>query len=212
MRSIGTLLQDRGWTSAICEANVASSGTSESFLTASTITRTRQAHQITACSLNNLMKKAYQDYCTDEPGIPPLGLEDWCVQRRRWSLQFQFWNLVLDIELAIFTVVRSFRERNFELYHYALYQMTMSIMNDGFQFTCETRWSLRTKHPDVASEFHKGNFVIHKSRRDFSAMAIDQAHEQYNAVIKGDVGAIGLTEDPAALRRWMVAGTEVSRM
>ena len=43
-------------------------------------------------------------------------------------------------------------------------------------------------------------------------MAIDQAHEQNNAEIKGDGGAIGLTEDPAALRRWMVAGQEVSRL
>ena len=57
-----------------------------------------------------------------------------------------------------------------------------------------------------------GNFVIHNSRRDFSAKAIDQAHEQNNAVIKGDRGANGLTEDPAALRRWMVAGPEVSRL
>ena len=45
---------------------------------------------------------------------------------------------------------------------------------------------LEEQHPDVASEFHKGNFVINKSRRDFSVMAIDQAHEQNNAVIKGD--------------------------
>ncbi|KAK6167167.1 hypothetical protein SNE40_021262 [Patella caerulea] len=43
-------------------------------------------------------------------------------------------------------------------------------------------------------------------------MAIDQAHEQNNVVIKGDGGAIGLTEDPSALRRWMVAGPEVSRL
>ena len=85
LRSIGTLLQDSGWTSAICEANGASSGTAESFLTASSITRTRQAHLITACRLHNLMKKAFQDYCTDEPGSPQLGLEDWCVQRRRAS-------------------------------------------------------------------------------------------------------------------------------
>ena len=42
-------------------------------------------------------------------------------------------------------------------------------------------------------------------------MAIDQANEQNKAVIKGDGGAIGLTEDPAVLRRWMVAGPEVSR-
>ena len=43
-------------------------------------------------------------------------------------------------------------------------------------------------------------------------MAIDQAHEQNNAAIKGDGGAIGLTEDPGALRRWMVAGPEVSHL
>ncbi|CAE1322710.1 unnamed protein product [Acanthosepion pharaonis] len=42
-------------------------------------------------------------------------------------------------------------------------------------------------------------------------MAIDQAHEQNNAVIKGDGGAVGLTEDPSALRRWMVAGPEISK-
>ena len=64
----------------------------------------------------------------------------------------------------------------------------------------------------MAREFHKGNFVVHKSARDFSAVAIDQAHEQNNAVIKGDGGAVGLTEDPSALRRWMVAGPEVSRL
>ena len=45
---------------------------------------------------------------------------------------------------------------------------------------------LEEQYPDVANEFQKGNFVIHKSRRDFSAMAIDQAHEQNNTVIKGD--------------------------
>ncbi|KAJ8333969.1 hypothetical protein SKAU_G00412880 [Synaphobranchus kaupii] len=43
-------------------------------------------------------------------------------------------------------------------------------------------------------------------------MAIDQAHEQANAVIKTDGGAIGITEDPSALRRWMVAGPEVSHL
>jgi len=50
------------------------------------------------------------------------------------------------------------------------------------------------------------------SRRHFSGMAIDQAHEQANAVIRGDGVAIGVTEDPAALRRWMVAGPQVSHL
>ena len=35
-----------------------------------------------------------------------------------------------------------------------------------------------------------------KTGRAFSAMAIDQAHEQNNAAVKGDGGAVGLTENP----------------
>lgn len=69
---------------------------------------------------------------------------------------------------------------------------------------------IEEQHPEVAAEFHKGNFVVHKSDRAFSAVAIDQAHEWLNAVIKGDGGAVGLTENPSALRRWMLAGPEVS--
>ena len=38
-------------------------------------------------------------------------------------------------------------------------------------------------------------------------MAIDQAHEWLNAVIKGDGGAVRLTENPSA---WMLVGPEVS--
>ena len=43
-------------------------------------------------------------------------------------------------------------------------------------------------------------------------MVSDQAHEQANAVIKVDRGAIGITEDQLTLRRWMVAGPEVSHL
>ncbi|CAE1167294.1 unnamed protein product [Acanthosepion pharaonis] len=50
-----------------------------------------------------------------------------------------------------------------------------------------------------------------QAHQNFSAMAIDQAHEQTNAVIKGDAGAVGLKEDPSALRWWVVAGSEISK-
>lgn len=53
---------------------------------------------------------------------------------------------------------------------------------------------------------------MQKTKRVFSAIPIDQAHEQNNACVKGDGGAVGLTEDPSALRRWMVAGPEVARV
>ena len=43
-------------------------------------------------------------------------------------------------------------------------------------------------------------------------MAIDQAHEQNNAHVKGEGSAIGLTQNPELLQRWVVAGPEVVRL
>ena len=71
---------------------------------------------------------------------------------------------------------------------------------------------LPLKHPDVYAEFRNGSFVVHKTNRLFSSIALDHAHEQVNAVVKGEGGAVGLTENPAALRSWMVAGPELARM
>lgn len=53
---------------------------------------------------------------------------------------------------------------------------------------------------------------MEKSKHAFSAIAIDHAHEQNNASVKGDGGAVGLTENPSALRRWMVSGPEMARL
>ena len=41
------------------------------------------------------------------------------------------------------------------------------------------------------------------------AVAFDQVHEQNNAVVRGDGGAVGLTEDQEQLRRWMLKGPDV---
>ena len=71
---------------------------------------------------------------------------------------------------------------------------------------------LPTKHPTVFAEFMERAFVVHKTKKLFSSIALDHAHEQINAVVKGDGGAVGLTKNPAALRRWMVAGPELSRI
>lgn len=57
-----------------------------------------------------------------------------------------------------------------------------------------------------------GNFTVKKTTRVFSAIAIDQAHEQNNVSVKGGRGAVGLTENPEALRRWMVSGPEMARV
>lgn len=211
LRSLGSLLQDSGWTSALTEAKVCSSGTAESFLGASSVTRTRHAHQITACSLYRLMQEAYRDYCAQSVR-PHLNFEGWCARRKQESPQFLFWNLVLEMELTTLMLIRSFREGDFTLYCDTLHELLGYFFARWLTVHLYDMMTLQQCHPEVAREFKRGNFVVHKSAREFSAIAIDQAHGQNNAVIKGDGGAIGLTEDPERLRHWMVAGPEVSRL
>ena len=124
-RSLGSLLKDSGWTGALVEAGVASSGTADSFISVSSVTRTRQMHQVTACSLHKMLKSAYNAYCTEqeEANEDSLGFEEWCQNRCQQSPQFQFWHLVLSMELTVFMLIRSFREANFNLYCQALQEL-----------------------------------------------------------------------------------------
>ena len=57
----------------------------------------------------------------------------------------------------------------------------------------------------------EGNFTVKKTRHAFSNLAIDQTYDQHNVVVKVDGGAVGLTECPAALQRWLLSGPEKAR-
>lgn len=192
LRSLGSLLKDSGWTGALVEAGVASSGTADSFLSVSSVTRTRQMHQVTACSLYKLLKSAYNSYCTKQTDVNEdiLGFEEWCQNKSQQNVQFQFWYLVLSMQLTIFMLIRSFCEANFSLYCQALRELIPYFFANNN--THYARWlpvhlrdmmTLENKHPALAQEFMMGNFVVHKTKRDFSSLALDQAHEQANAVI-----------------------------
>ena len=116
--------------------------------------------------------------------------------------------------------VRSIREGNFQLYLESLTKIVPWMF--ALDHTHYFRWLpvhirdmnlLSEKHPAIFAEFCAGKFVVHKTSNKFSAMAIDQCHEQNNANIKDSAGgAIGLMTNPGALRCWMVAGPEVARM
>lgn len=60
LKVLGDWLEGSGWTVVLSDANVATPGTANSFLKATNVTRTRRAHQVTACSLFILLKRAYQ--------------------------------------------------------------------------------------------------------------------------------------------------------
>ena len=72
--------------------------------------------------------------------------------------------------------------------------------------------ALQQTAPGVFLQFEKELFTVHKSPRRFSAIAIDQAHEQNNGMVKGDGGTVVLTKNTSALRRWMTSGPEMARL
>ena len=66
--------------------------------------------------------------------------------------------------------------------------------------------------PAVFNAFKQKKFTVKKSYRAFSAIAIDQAHEQKNRIVKDSCNAVGLFDKPGALHRRLVAGPEISQI
>lgn len=72
---------------------------------------------------------------------------------------------------------------------------------------------MKSLPPSVHEEFAIiQGWVVSKTRNKFSAIPIDQAHEQENRTVKGQGGAVGLTENKIAVRRWMLSGPELARL
>ena len=217
---LGDLLDGSGWVNALVNADIATPGTAESFLKVSHLARTRRAHEITAASLYVLQQLAYDDYkrtllATEEP----LEFDAWCTKMASNQPQFSFWSRVLELDILLLEMVRAIREGNFSSYVESIAAlMPWMFALDHISYA---RWlsvhvrdmvTLQTSHPGVYQNFTNGAFVVRKSRHAFSAIALDHVHEQENASIKGEGGAVGLTETPSALRRWMIGGPEIARM
>ncbi|MES9881624.1 MAG: hypothetical protein ABW185_12160, partial [Sedimenticola sp.] len=99
LKALGNWLQDSGWVAAIADANIASSGTADSFIKAAHVTRTRHAHQVTAASLYILMQTAFQHYLTDfTDEEDPMPFDEWRASRGSKSHQFLYWSMTLDFE------------------------------------------------------------------------------------------------------------------
>ena len=134
--TLGDELEGSGWTAALTQADVASSGTADSYLKATHLTRTRHAHQVTLL-----------DH----------------VNYSRW--------------------------------------MHVHIRD------------MKSLPDPIKDEFENhSHWVLSKTMNTFSAIPFDQAHEQENNIVKGSGGAVGLTENPVAFRRWMLSGPEMARL
>ena len=220
LNMLGKWLDGSGWSSALVEAGVATSGRAAALLSASHVKRSRYAHQVTVASLYILQNSAYHSCCKELPASEePLPFEIWCQTKSKQHPQFYYWTTVMELELLMLQFIRLLREGNFYLYLDSLNQLAPWFF--ALDRVHYARWlpvhirdmnALNITHPSIHSEFHKGNFVVQRSTHPFSSMAMDQSHEQLNKSIKGEGGAVGLTEDPVALRRWMIAGPELSRV
>ena len=120
LRALGDLLDGSGWTSALVQAEIATAGTSNSFLKAMRVKKTARAHQITACALYKLRQASYVEWQTCQPERNAPSFDEWCEQRAAQSAQFHFWQLVLSTDLDVLAWERSIYEGNFLLHVEAL--------------------------------------------------------------------------------------------
>lgn len=212
-RMVADLLEGSGWCAALTEAGIATSGTADSFLKVAHLTKTRHAHQVTAMSLAKLQSDAFTLMSHSDDEERSFGV--WKDEMGARSPTFRFWDMLLQLQLLVLTFVRSHRERNLALYVEAMEALAPWFF--ALDHINYARWlpvhikDMKALRSDVKLVLEQ-NWVLTKTRRKFASMPLDQAHEQNNETVKGSGGAIGLTENPAALKRWMVAGPEQARI
>ena len=212
-------LDGSGWTTALTEASITRSGKAEALISASHVKCSRYAHQVSLATLHELRLKSYEmDMLFDDTDNPP-DFPSWCKRKAEQCPQFQFWSITMCLESTLLLFVRSQCESNFFLYIDTLGRlMPWFFALDHVHYArwlpvhMHDLWALQQSHPDVHREFMKGKFVIQRSSHAFSLMPMDQSHEQTNKIIKGEGRAVGLTENASALKRWMLAGPEVTRV
>ncbi len=210
---VGDWVKESGWADMVAEANVATPGSAQGFESASHVTKTRYAHQVVAATLFHLRRVAYdgyvQNYETDVSDGDLMSFETWKEHMNAQFPNFKYWNITLELELKALCFVRAIREGNFFLYHASIRALLPWFL--ALDHVHYARWlsvhlrdmsSLVANHPLIYKEFIEGHFVAHKSRRVFSGLATDQVHEQNNAKVKGEGGAVGLLDSPNALRRF----------
>jgi hypothetical protein len=210
---IGQYMDGCGWISVAVNAGLVTQGSAEAILKVSHVKKSRTAHEITAAALYMLVDQAHT------ANSPDVSFETWVNEQATKIPMFRYWLTLLNLETLLLSFVRSLREGKYNLFRECLKQMLPWFFL--FDHPNYARWLsvhvadlelLPTSAPDVHAEFCNGNFALRKTQKPFSALAVDQAHEQHNAIVKGDGGAIGLTQDPTALRRWMLAGPEICRL
>ncbi|KAK3909702.1 Cis-prenyltransferase 4, chloroplastic [Frankliniella fusca] len=210
---IGQFAENSGWKTVMRSSGIMTESAAESILKVYNVTKSRAAFQVTAAVLHSLLMDAYETTAENQT------LEQWVTDSVMKYPTFRFWLTFLELILLLLQFVKSLRQSTFPLYVESFGEMIPWFFY--FNHTHYARWGtvhymelmeLPVKIPSLYAEFLKGKFTVHKSTRAMSGLGVDQAHEQNNRIVKEEGGAIGLTQNPTALRRWMVAGPEVTNL
>ena len=159
--------------------------------------------------MTSLATKAFNLYNEE------LNFEDWKQQLSSKSPTATFWFTLLELETVLMMYVRSIREGNFKLFVSCLrdiipWMFALDHIHYARSLIVHVAelLSLEAENREIFESFVGGYFTISKSRRTFSKLAIEQAHEQNNKLVDG--GAIGILENEATFLKWAVAGPMVS--
>ncbi len=143
-----------------------------------------------------------------------VSFEEWREDMVGRSPTFKYWDTVIRFEILVLVFIRTHQTKNFSLYIESLETLVPWFFAlDRINYA---RWipiHIRDmKSLPLSIEEFENCWVIQKTKNRFSCMPIDQAHEQNNKLVKGSGGAVGLTKNPSAFRRWMMAGPEQPRL
>lgn len=146
---------------------------------------------------------------------PEVTVEEWITSMEK-SPTFVFWMSLLKFQEIFFIFIRAQRCGNFSLYVESLQALAPYFFAlDHYNYA---RWlpihiqDLLELDEHTLEAFQSGNFVVKRSKKRFSALAVDQAHEQLNKIIKGTGGIIGLTQDTVSLVKWSLCGPILSEL
>ena len=126
------------------------------------------------------------------------------------------WFQLIQLETLLFTFIKSLRDADFGLFLDCLKSVNKWMFSLGHpHYAC---WltvfikDLEQLNPEVLNAFNKGYFTVKPSKRIFSNIGIDQAHEQNNKLVKTHGSAIGILENSNELLRWALSGPVVAEL
>ena len=194
----GKLLAGSGWERMFSLAKVFTPGVAASLLGGKHVKRTRYSYHLTLAWLHILKVQTYNEYCQESYG-PHESMEMWERRLAEEAPTICYWRTVNNYLLIICRLVRGQRLGD--------WQLTLNACTDlcpwffAFGHTNYARWmpvflrdmtGLPEIHPSIHEEFVEGKFVVQRSRKKFSLMALDQSQEHSIKFLKEDSGTKGL--------------------